>query len=161
RSGQPAVAAAAIQKLGELQQATTNPYWKEQMEIQKNTIKAWQAFAQGNKKVALASMKLAASLESATEKHPVTPGELLPAVELLGDMLLMLQKPAEALVHYEAALQRSPERLNSLYGAAQAAELAGNNEKANHYYQSLVELSAETEMPLKQRDMALAYLGQR
>lgn len=161
RSGQPVVAEAAIQKLDELQQATTNPYWKGQMEIQKNTIKAWQALAKGNKKVALASMKLAAGLESATEKHPVTPGELLPAVELLGDMLLMLHKPAEALVHYEAALQRSPERLNSLYGAAQAAELAGNNEKANHYYQSLVELSAETEMPLKQRDMALAYLAQQ
>ncbi|AHM62479.1 hypothetical protein D770_21150 [Flammeovirgaceae bacterium 311] len=161
RSGQTEVAAAAIQKLAELQQATTNPYWVKQIDIQKNTVKAWLAYAKGNRKEALATMKSAAALESTTEKHAVTPGELLPAVELLGDMLLALNNPAEALLQYEAALARSPGRLNSIYGAAQAAELSGNKQKANEYYASLMNISADAEIPLDQRKVAMAYLNQK
>ncbi|WP_224997578.1 hypothetical protein [Cesiribacter sp. SM1] len=158
RSGQPEVAVAAIQKLEKLQQATSNPYWAKQIDIQKNTVKAWLAYARGNKKEALATMKSAAALESSTEKHAVTPGELLPAVELLGDMLLALNQPAEALLQYEVALQRSPGRLNSIYGAAHAAELSGDKQKANQYYTSLMNLSADAEILLDQRKVALAYL---
>ncbi len=158
RSGQAATAGAAIQRLEELQKATTNPYWVKQIEIQKNTVIAWHAFAIGNKQEALATLKSAATLEATTDKHAVTPGELLPAVELLGDMLMALNKPKEAIVQYEAALQRSPGRFNSIYGAAHAAELAGNTQKANSYYASLMELSADAEIPLHQRKVALAFL---
>lgn len=161
RSGSTEVAEAAIQKLDELQKATINPYWNGQMEIQKNTVKAWLAYAKGDKKGALATMKTATALESSTEKHAVTPGELLPSVELLGDMLLMLEKPGEAIIQYEAALQRSPGRFNSVYGAAYAAELLGNKEKAKEYYQLLVNMSDEAEIPLKQRESALAYISQK
>ena len=59
-----------------------------------------------------------------TGKHPVTPGPPLPARELLGDMLLEIGRPAEALAAYEASLREAPNRFNSLYGAARAAELS-------------------------------------
>ena len=158
-SGKPEVSEEAIQKLEELQKATTNPYWVKQIEIQKHTVKAWLEYAKGNKKEALASMELATTLESSTEKHAVTPGELLPAVELLGDLQLVIGRHKEALTNYETALQRSPGRFNSLYGAAHAAELSGNQDKAKNYYKMLVNLSAEAEIPLKQRELALAYLN--
>ncbi len=161
RSGQPKVAETAIQKLEELQQANTNPYWAKQIDIQKNTVKAWLAYARGNKKEALTTMRAAAALEASTEKHAVTPGELLPAVELLGDMLLALNQPGEALLQYEAALQRSPGRFNSLFGAARAAELAGKEQAAKRYYASMMALTADAEIPLQQRQVAWAYLDKK
>ena len=84
RSEKPEVAESALLKLEELQKVTTNPYWIKQIEVQKHSIRAWLAYTKGNIHEALASMELAASLESSSEKHAVTPGELLPAVELLG-----------------------------------------------------------------------------
>jgi cytochrome c-type biogenesis protein CcmH/NrfG len=71
-------------------------------------------------------MRKAAQLEASTEKHPVTPGEVLPAAELLGDMFMELEQYADARVAYEKSLARSPNRYNSLSGAARAAEREGN-----------------------------------
>ena len=71
----------------------------------------------------------------------------------------MLCRPGEALTYYEAALQRSPERFNSLYGAAHSAELSGSYIKAKDYYKMLVDLTSEAEIPVKQRELALAYLA--
>lgn len=136
-------ATAAVENMNRLQQKVTNPYWKEQIEIQKNSIKAWTLFGQNKKREALELMTLAARQESATNKHAVTPGELLPASELLGDMLLVLNKPGEAIAQYEAALKRSPGRLNSIANAAIAAKQSGNKEKEKHYQQMLVQLKAE------------------
>ena len=137
RSGTTEKAKATLLKMDELQQRTGNPYWKEQIEIQKNSIKAWLAFANNNKKDALALMTLAAKQESATNKHPVTPGELLPATELLGDLLMELKKPAEAIAQYEMALKRSPGRFNSIAGAARAARLSGDTAKEKFYTEAL------------------------
>jgi tetratricopeptide (TPR) repeat protein len=108
-------------------------------------VAAWVAFAQGNKDQALKTMQEAASLEDSVDKHPVTPGAVLPARELLGDMLLLSGKPAEAIEAYEATLMTSPNRFNSLYGAGHAAELAGNLEMARSFYSRLVELAKEAE----------------
>ena len=83
------------------------------------------------------TMKLAADMEDSTGKHPVTPGEVLPARELLGDMLLQMNNNTAALQAYEAVLTKSPGRLNSLYGAGKAAERSGNRQKAIHYYRQL------------------------
>jgi hypothetical protein len=89
-------------------------------------------------------MNDAATLEDKTEKSPVTPGEVIPAKELLGDMLLQMNKPVEALVAYEADLQKHTNRFNGLYGAAQAATKSNNIEKAAHYYSQLVSIANAT-----------------
>ncbi len=109
-------------------------YKSKQVEIQIKTGEAWIQFASNQKKEALSSMKIAAAMEDSTEKHPVTPGEILPARELLGDMLLQAQQYDNALLAYESVLKRSPNRFNSLYGAGKAAEKSGNKEKAIFYY---------------------------
>jgi tetratricopeptide (TPR) repeat protein len=104
----------------------TSDYWAEQIHIQILASQAWLQWAQRDTAGALATMRRAADRESATEKHAVTPGELLPARELLGDLLLEAERPAEARDEYERALQRSPGRLNSMRGAARAARLAAD-----------------------------------
>ena len=82
-------------------------------------------------------LKAAADLDDATEKHPVTPGAILPAREQFAELLLDLGKPAEALIQYEASLKRAPLRLASVRGAARAAELAGNQARARVYADQL------------------------
>ena len=82
-------------------------------------------------------MNIAADLEDKTEKSPVTPGEVLPTKELLGDMLLELNKPSEALDAYEADLKNHPNRFNGLYGAGLSGARSGNVEKATYYFQRL------------------------
>jgi tetratricopeptide (TPR) repeat protein len=112
-------------------------YKANQVLIQVRTGEAWLLYAEGKTKEAIAKMTLAAGLEDKTEKSPVTPGEVLPAKELLGDLLLQLNNPAEALAAYEACLQKHPNRFNSLYGAALASEKNNDREKANSYYRQL------------------------
>jgi tetratricopeptide (TPR) repeat protein len=113
-------------------------YSAEQVDIQRETVNAWIAFAEGNKDDALHQMQAAAVHEDATDKSPVTPGAIAPARELLGEMFLESNKSAPALDAFETALQTTPERFNSLYGAARAAQLAGEREKAGFYYAKLL-----------------------
>ena len=82
-------------------------------------------------------MTEAADMEDATEKHPVTPGEVIPARELLGDMYMEHGEFARALEMYEADLERHTGRFNGLYGAAIAAKKAGQTEKAAMYFKQL------------------------
>jgi tetratricopeptide (TPR) repeat protein len=86
-------------------------------------------------------MRSAVELEASTEKHNITPGPIVTARELLGDMLLELKRPAEALKEYEASQQREPNRYRGLYGAAQAAAQSGNRAKARVYFSKLIELA--------------------
>lgn len=116
-------------------------YKANQVGIQIKMTEAWLALAQGNEKEALASMEMAVIMESKTSKHPVTPGEVVPADELYADMLLALKKPQEALLAYELNLQRRPNRFNGIYGAAIAAKQLGNQKKASHYFNQLIELT--------------------
>ena len=142
RSGNLDAAAAAVRKLDELQiraAAAPGAYdWGEQVQIQALTVRAWVAYAEDRVTEAIAIMNEATALESTTRKNPVTPGGVLPAAELLGDMYLGLEKYALALPAYESALKRTPKRLNSLYGAGRAAELAGDTDVARGYYRQLV-----------------------
>lgn len=110
--------------------------------IQVKAAQAWIEFARGNHEKALHFMQESAILEDNTQKHPVTPGEVIPARELLGDLLLAAGKPQEALDAYEMALKKSPNRLNGLYGAAVAAKEIGNNEKTAFYFEKLLEISS-------------------
>jgi hypothetical protein len=122
RSGNMAGAQAALARLAELRAASavSSPYWAKQVEIQRLEVEAWTEYAAGRKDAALATMQQAAELEATTDKHPVTPGELLPADELLGDMLLALGRKAEARAAYQSALARSPGRRNALRGVERA-----------------------------------------
>ena len=104
------------------------------MEIQRLAASAWLTLAEGQRSAALATMRQAADLESSTEKHPVTPGEVLPARELLADMLLEVGEYAAARKEYAATLERSPNRFNSVYGIARSAELAGDEAVAIKFY---------------------------
>ena len=87
-------------------------------------------------------MRSAADLEDASDKHPVTPGSIVPARELLGDMLLEANQPAEALAEYEHSLNSVPNRFHGLAGAATAAERAGDAAKAKLYREKLVQVAA-------------------
>jgi tetratricopeptide (TPR) repeat protein len=138
---------AAREALGELvslreQAAASSAYWANQVEIQLMTARAWLEYAEGRQEQALERMRRAAEEEADTEKHPITPGEVLPARELLADMLLDMGRHQEAHEQYLQALERSPNRFNSLYGAGRAAELAGDDTRAAEYYRKLVDTAA-------------------
>src|SRR5690606_18651309 len=130
------------------------------VDIQSREVEAWIALAEGRNEEALALMREAVELEAATEKHPVTPGPIAPARELLGEMLLTLEQPAEALVEFEASLSTEPNRFRSLYGAARAAELAGEIETARSHYEALIELSADADSERAEIAEAEAFLVQ-
>jgi tetratricopeptide (TPR) repeat protein len=160
RSGEPEKARASVEKLASLRDAAagTSQYWADQVAIQHLTALAWTEYAEGDREAGLATLRKAAEREAATEKHPVTPGEVLPAVELLGDMLVEMDRPSEALIAYEAALERSPGRFNSLYGAGRAAEQAGDGEMAAKYYQELIDGSGEAAAARDRYAHARSYL---
>ncbi|MRG46900.1 tetratricopeptide repeat protein [Chitinophaga sp. SYP-B3965] len=124
-----------------------DPYKANQVQIQIKTAEAWIFFKEGKNNEALEAMNTAANMEDYTQKHPVTPGEVIPARELLGDMLLQMNKPAIALIAYEATLKEHPNRFNSLYGAGIAAKKLGDKEKANTYHQQLITIATNTDRP--------------
>ena len=160
RSGNVEEAEKALAKLNSLYDATVqsgDKYWPVIVDAQRQSVAAWVEYAKGNKIEALAMMEKAADTEDSVDKHPVTPGAVLPARDLLGDMLLDMGKPAMALVAYEKSLQISPNRFYSLYGAGYAAELSGNGEKATQYYQELINLAANADSPRPRVDKAKEY----
>ncbi len=131
----------SLQRLASLRDTLTQAnekYWAEQVEIQRETAAAWLTLAEGKQEEALRQMRSAADHEDRTDKHNVTPGVILPARELLGEMLLELKQPAQAVVEFEATLRTAPNRFNALSGAARAAKLSGDREKAKGYYAKLL-----------------------
>ena len=106
--------------------AAKNTYWATEVEVQRLAAAGWIAHAQGKSDEALKFMRAAADLEDRNEKHIVTPGRVVPARELLGDMLLELKQPAQALKEFEASQLREPNRFRNYAGAARAAEMAGD-----------------------------------
>lgn len=145
RSGNPAAARPEVAALGAIEDAIVVPPgtydWKTQVSIARQVAEAWLVYAEGRKEEALRIMRAAADLDDSSEKHPVTPGAVLPAREQLGEMLLELGRPYEALSEYEASLKRAPRRLAGLYGAARAAKAAGDMSKAGGYFTQLAELT--------------------
>ena len=146
RSGDGTAARKALEKMEQLyaQAAKKSAYWAKQVEIQRLSAAAWLAYEEGRQQEGLKTMRRAAELEGTTEKHPITPGEVLPAQELYADMLLEAGQYKEAEQAYLSALKRSPNRFNSLYGAGLAAELAGDQKAAIKYYKQLVKITGET-----------------
>jgi tetratricopeptide (TPR) repeat protein len=147
-----------LEKLRDSLKTAGNRYWADQVEISRRQAAAWVARAEKKDAEALELMRSAAELEDSTDKHPVTPGSVLPAREQLGDLLLELGKPSDALVEYRADLTASPNRLNGLYGAARSARLSGEAAAARSYYQKLVALCGKGDGARDQVAEAKAYL---
>jgi tetratricopeptide (TPR) repeat protein len=139
RLGHAERVSAEVDTLGQIEQALARSggalaYWSGQVKIQRLAAGAWLALARGDTAEALRLSSSAADSEDHTEKHPVTPGAVLPARELHGDLLLACGRPAEARAAYEASLQRQPGRARSIFGAARAADLAGDRRGALAHY---------------------------
>ncbi len=130
-----------IETLRDSDKAANKHYTADQIEIQRLALAAWIALGEGETEKAEKLMRASADLEDATEKDNVTPGAIKPARELLGELLLELKKPQEALQAFETALIRTPNRRNGIHGAAQAARLAGDAQKARHYERQLQQLA--------------------
>ena len=140
-------AAAALKLIQDRLSTANDAYWARQVEIQALAVRAWSALATGAKEDALRQMEAAAAMEDGTEKSVVTPGPLSPARELLGEMLLAMNEPSQALGQFEAALQKEPRRFNSLYGAARAAQLSGNRDTSRRYFRELLTVCAHSDKP--------------
>ena len=137
---------AQIQTLKSKLDASPDPnanYWAGQVEIQRRAAAAWLAHAQGQNDEALRLMRSAAEMEDATEKSPVTPGPVLPARELLADLLMETKQPALALTEFQTSLKSAPNRFHAIYGAAQVAESANQPELAKGYYAKVVEICSQ------------------
>jgi tetratricopeptide (TPR) repeat protein len=160
RSSDPASArkdAEDIARLRDQLKAAKNEYWANEVDVMYLASVAWIALAEKNDG-ALELMRQAADIEDKSEKNIVTPGRLLPARELLGDMLMEMKKPADALKEYEASQRREPNRYRGLYGSALAASQAGDKVKAKEYYARLVELAGKGEQR-PETGKARAYLA--
>jgi hypothetical protein len=164
RSGDPAGANKDIERLASIQKSLSDAketYWATQVEIERRAASAWLAHAEGKQEVALQLMRSAADLEDSTEKNPVTPGAIVPARELLGELLLELREPQQALKEFEASLLVSPNRFNGLYGAARAAELSGDREKARSFYAQLTTLGEHSDGTRPELQAAKVFLASK
>jgi tetratricopeptide (TPR) repeat protein len=164
RSGQPAAAQADIATLATLEatlRERNDAYWATVVGSQRLAAEAWVARAQGDDAAALRLAREAAEREESVEKHPVTPGPILPARELEGDLLMELGRPAEALMAYEKTLEREPNRARTLVGAARAAERAGEAAKARTHYAALLELMGRADADRPEPAEARRFLAVR
>ncbi|HUE88509.1 MAG TPA: hypothetical protein VMO26_20725 [Vicinamibacterales bacterium] len=162
RSGNPAAASADIARLAELRdklQSMQDAYWAEQVDIQRRVAQAWQTFAQGQRDQGVKELMAAADAEDQTDKSAISPGPLAPARELLGYMLLDAGRHREALQAFEATTKKEPNRFRGTYGAARAAELAGDRTKATMYYKQLLELGKDADAERSEVTKAKEFLS--
>jgi tetratricopeptide (TPR) repeat protein len=150
RSGDAEATRTAVDRLhaisGKLAAANEN-YWAEQVAIQALDASAWLALAEGRGAEAVETMRKAADREDRTEKNAITPGPLAPARELLGDMLLQLKRPKDALAEFEKTLAKEPNRFRALSGAMDAALASGNRATARRYAEQLLTISVKADTP--------------
>jgi hypothetical protein len=163
RSGHLDRAAKAEQMLATLRDAAlkqNNVYWGNQIEVQRCEVAAWIAQQTGNGREAAAQMRSAVQLEESMDKDAVTPGAVTPAREMLAELLLMQKLPAESLTEYETVLKVAPNRFNAVFGAARAAEAAGNEIVAKQYIQKLSEFAPGNERPKLPTKIASSSVSQ-
>src|SRR5262245_38142528 len=169
RSGRIDAARRDLDRLQELRtnlinansEGTWQEYWVSQIEIQHQMVSAWIAYAQGERDNALQMLRAAADREDATEMDPVTPAQVMSARQLLGDLLLEIHEPAQALQAFEAALKREPGRFWMLFGAARAADAVGDSAKTKSYYQQLVAQTEHADSDRTELEEARAFLAGR
>ena len=162
RTGDTASARQEVEKLTAIREAlivAKGDYdWAGQVEIERQVASGWLAHAEGHDDDALRLVRAAAELDDATDKHPVTPGAILPAREQLGELLLELKQPLAALQEFETSLRTTPNRFNGLYGAARAAKLASDQKRAKTYYAKLVALCRHADSIRPEIEEAKAFL---
>jgi hypothetical protein len=136
-------------------------YWAGQVEIQRLAVAAWLARAEGDTALGVQQAMTAADREDLAQKHPVTPGPVLPARELLGDLLLACGRPAQAAGAYAASLRRNPRRGRSVFGLARASEVSGDLVTARATYREFLTLMAQSDRRRPEIDMANRFLAAR
>ncbi|MGH7431851.1 MAG: tetratricopeptide repeat protein, partial [Candidatus Methylomirabilales bacterium] len=164
RIGDVAAARKDVERLQALKEAMTAAkigYWAGQTDFQIKTVSAWIALAEKRDNEAVRMMHAAAEVEEASDKHPVTPGNVVPSRELLGEMLIALNQPAQALTEFERSLKRDPNRFRGIYGAARAAEASGNRQAARDYYAKLQILTADRDTERPELAQAKAFLAKQ
>jgi tetratricopeptide (TPR) repeat protein len=152
RDGRPEMAQADLDAMEVLESDLAEggeADWAVRVGAQRMAAEAWTLWAEGDREKALDTARRAAELEETVEKHPITPGPLLPARELYADMLLESGDAAAAQAAYEATLLREPRRARALYGAGRAAQQAGDLDAAARHAGELLELMdrADPERP--------------
>ena len=161
RSGNPGAARADIDALAALRDklaAANDEYWSGQVEIQRQVAVAWVTFAEGRKAEGIDLLRAAADREDAGDKTAISPGPLAPARELLGEMLLEAGDARGALAAFEATMTKEPGRFRGAYGAARAAEAAGDRDRARQHYQTLLGIADGADSPRAELAHARAYL---
>jgi len=166
RGGDTALAREEIAMLGEIEQALAaardpQAYWSGQVKIQRLAATAWVARATGDTALAVREAAAAADLEDLTQKHPVTPGAVLPARELLGDLLLALNRPIEAARAYEQTLRQTPGRVRSIFGLGKASQQADDLATARRAYQQYLKLMAHADGDRPERAIARSALASK
>lgn len=164
RGGDTVLAGTEVDSLALLEAvisaAGPQPYdWATQVKIQRLAASAWLARSRGQVTESVRLATEAADLDDITAKHPVTPGQVLPARELLGDLLLELNRPADALQAYRTSLERAPNRARTIYGAAVAADRAGNRAAAKKYFEQFADLLAHADGDRPELIEAKRYLS--
>src|SRR5207237_1875913 len=157
RSGNAVRARGDVDQLTALKDTMKDAYWAEQIEVQRRAAAAWTARAEGKADEGFALMRSSVELEASTEKHNITPGPIVTARELLGDMLLEAGQPGPAGQAYEASLRVAPNRFKALSGVAKAAERAGDRERAKAYYGRLLATAAAADTPRPELQEAKAF----
>ncbi len=163
RSGDLASARKSIDQLRRLKDALAQAkqdYWAEQVEIERSAAAAWVAYAEDKKDEALKWMRSAADLEDSSEKNVAMENRLWPMRELLGELLLELNEPAQALKEFELSLQTARNRYRGFYGAAKAAERSSDRQTARAYYEKLVALCSHADTERPELVEAKTYLAQ-
>jgi len=145
RSGDMTRAREAIDQLRVLKDRlakANDDYWTGQVAIQEQAAEGWLALGEGRKRDAIAAMRQAADLEDRSGKHVAMENRLSPIRELLGELLLEANEPAQALKEFETSLRNNPNRYRSFAGAAKSAERTGDRTQARSYYEKLIALAA-------------------
>jgi tetratricopeptide (TPR) repeat protein len=164
RTGDLAGAKREIQAMQELRAAlekSNQSYWADRTEEQMLAVSGWVALAEGSRDEALKFMRGAADNEDASVKHVAMENRLYPMRELLGELLLQQGQAPAALREFEAAIKENPNRYRGLYGAARAAEMAGDRPKAVGYYEKLVALASKADTARPEIARAKAFIGAR
>jgi tetratricopeptide (TPR) repeat protein len=149
---------ADLQSLEDKLRAAKDTYWADQVKVQRLGAAGMLAHARGDDQKAVELARAAADLEATMDKHPATPAAVLPARELLADLLLELNRPGEALAEYKEVLRTEPNRFRSLVGKARAAKLSGDAATAHDAYRKLVTLSKPSAPARPELTEAEAYL---